>query len=526
MTLDTESHIESGRSWRDLPEEPPFGDPLDPAMSPAEPVVAELAPAGSAKWPWLLGAAVFALALLALLLWSPWANDADEAEAPFVPPASEVPSDDPSGDEPLEVVPSDPSEGSSGADRALPPVGEEPVADVATALLPSVVQIESRDGVGSGFIYDESGAIFTAAHVVSRSNDVTVRLNDGRTFDGVVRGRNADQDVAVVDIDADNITAAPLVTDAEVRVGQTAIAVGSPFGLERTVTAGIVSGLDRSLFIDGRRVGGLIQTDAAINQGNSGGPLADGSGRVFGINVAIATTSGGSNGVGFAVPIDRALEIAAGFVEGQAAPLPESGGSPLDDLLGGSPFDDPLFGPGSPLEDLFDGFDLDEFGFNLDDFGLNLDDPLSMLPEDLQGLFDAFDLDSFDLENPLGGLDSFGFGDSTADPLFAVGDLPSGYRVADTRVSATGGTTQQVTTLSGPEGSVTVRATEGAGAGALADAAAGVAVTVRDASGRLDEAERSVRLIWAEHDELVVEIIAPSALSVPDTMAIAEDLEI
>lgn len=526
MTLDTESHIENGRSWRDLPEEPPFGDPLDPAAMPPASVAAAPAAVGSSKWPWLLGAAVFALALFALLLWSPWANEPDEAEAPFVPPISEVPSEDPSGEEQLEVVPSDPSEGSSGADRALPPLGEEPVADVASALLPSVVQIESRGGVGSGFIFDDSGAIFTAAHVVSGSNDVTVRLNDGRTIDGVVRGRDSDQDVAVVDIDAENITPAPLATDTEVRVGQTAIAVGSPFGLERTVTAGIVSALDRSLFIDGRRIGGLIQTDAAINLGNSGGPLADGSGRVFGINVAIATASGGSNGVGFAVPIDRALEIADGFVEGQAAPLPEGGSSPLDDLLGGSPLDDPLFGPGSPLEDLFDGFNLDDFGFNLDDFSLNLDDPLSMLPEELQGLLDAFDLDSFDLENPLGGLDSFGFGDSTADPLFDVGDLPRGYRVADTRVSATGGTTQQVTTLSGPDGSVTVRATEGAGAGALADAAAGAAVAVRDTSGHLDETERSIRLTWAEHDELVIEVIAPSALSVQDTIAIAEGLEI
>ena len=514
MTLDTESYIESGRSWRDLPEEPPFGDPLDPVAPPTEPPLAEPVVAGSSKWPWLLGAAAFALALFALLLWSPWEDEPDAAVTPSIPPANEAPSEEPAGDQELEVVPSDPADGSSGADRALPPLGEEPVADVATALLPSVVQIESRGGVGSGFIYDDSGAIFTAAHVVSGSNDVAVRLNDGRTIDGVVRGRDMDQDVAVVDVDAENLTAAPLATGTEVRVGQTAIAVGSPFGLERTVTAGIVSALDRSLFIDGRRIGGLIQTDAAINQGNSGGPLADGSGRVFGINVAIATASGGSNGVGFAVPIDRALEIADGFVAGQAAPLPEGGSSPLDDLFGGAPFDDPLFGPGSPLEDLFDGF-------NLDDFGLNFDDPLSMLPDDLQGLFDAFDL-----ENPLGGLDSFGFGDSTADPLFATGDLPSGYRVGDTRVSSTGGSTQQVTTLNGPAGSVTVRATEGAGAGALANAAAGDPVSVRDATGRLDETERSIRLTWAEHDELVVEIIAPAALSVSETMAIAEDLEI
>lgn len=517
MTLDTESYIETGRSWRDLPEEPPFGDPLDPvAMPDVAQVVAAPAPA-SPKWPWVLGAGVFALALLALLLWSPWSSDADDA--PFVPPVTEAPGEDPvdPSESQVPAVPSEPSEGESGADRALPPVGEEPVADVATALLPSVVQIESRGGVGSGFIYDESGAIFTAAHVVSGSNDVTVRLSDGRTVAGVVLGRDDTQDVAVVDIDADEITAAPLAVGSEIRVGQTAIAVGSPFGLERTVTAGIVSALDRSLSINGRQIQGLIQTDAAINQGNSGGPLADGDGRVFGINVAIATASGGSNGVGFAVPIDRALEIAEGF-DGQAPPVPDQGSSPLDDLLGGTPFADP-FGPGSPLDDLLNGFDLD-------DFGLNLDDPLSMLPEELQDLFGTFGLDSFDLEDPLGSLDSFGLGDSTGSPLFDVGDLPTGYRISDTRTSSTDGTAQQVTTLSGPDGTVTVRATEGAGAGTLADAAAGDVVSLRGASGRLDETERSIRLTWAENDVLVVEIIAPAALGARSAIAIAEGLEI
>ena len=115
MTLDTESYIETGRSWRDLPEEPPFGDPLDPvAMPDVAPVVAAPAPA-SPKWPWVLGAGVFALALLALLLWSPWSSDADDA--PFVPPVTEAPGEDPvdPSESQVPAVPSEPSEGESGA---------------------------------------------------------------------------------------------------------------------------------------------------------------------------------------------------------------------------------------------------------------------------------------------------------------------------------------------------------------------------------------------------------------------------
>lgn len=193
---------------------------------------------------------------------------------------------------------------------------EEPVAAVAEALLPSMVQIETQSGLGSGVIYDSNGLILTAAHVVAGSDQVTVRLNDGERVAGQVVGGSETADVAVVKVDRTDLKAAALALDTEPEVGQMAIAIGSPWGLEQTVTAGVVSAVDRS--IDGPNgPRSFLQTDAPINPGNSGGALADRHGRVIGINTEIFTSSGGSQGVGFAVPIKRAYEIAGKVVAGQ-----------------------------------------------------------------------------------------------------------------------------------------------------------------------------------------------------------------
>lgn len=207
------------------------------------------------------------------------------------------------------------------------PSSPEPVADVAAALLPTVVQIERDGGVGSGFIYDDAGHILTAAHVVGNADRVRVRLADGSTRQGQVLGADHGQDVAVVAIDPRGLESAPLALDAESRVGQLAVAIGSPLGLSQTVTSGVVSASDRSLRLSGAVVRNLIQTDAAINSGNSGGPLADRHGRVIGINIAIASRSGGSDGLGFAVPVGIAVNIAEQFTGSRppAAGLDESG---------------------------------------------------------------------------------------------------------------------------------------------------------------------------------------------------------
>jgi putative serine protease PepD len=195
--------------------------------------------------------------------------------------------------------------------------GEEPAAAVAKALLPTVVEIRrGASGVGSGFVYDKNGYIMTAAHVVDGVDEVDVRLYDGTRLRGEVVGTDDLNDVGVVKVDRTGLAAAPLAVGQDVQVGQLAIAIGSPFGLAETVTAGIVSSTDRVL-PDGREV---IQTDAPINPGNSGGVLANRQGRVIGINSAIRPANEGSDGnvgIGFAVPIDLAAKSATAIVQGK-----------------------------------------------------------------------------------------------------------------------------------------------------------------------------------------------------------------
>jgi len=194
--------------------------------------------------------------------------------------------------------------------------GEEPVVAVASALLPTVVQIESSAGLGSGVIYDSHGLIVTAAHVVGADAQVSVRLASGDQVSGTVVGADANSDIAVIRVDRDNLTAAPLA-QSQVEVGQTAVALGSPYGLQQTVTAGVVSATDRAMVGSDGVVRTAIQTDAPINPGNSGGPLANIDGQVIGINDAIFSQSGGNEGVGFAVPISIAKQVADELVAGQ-----------------------------------------------------------------------------------------------------------------------------------------------------------------------------------------------------------------
>jgi S1-C subfamily serine protease len=196
----------------------------------------------------------------------------------------------------------------------------DPVASAAAIIAPAVVQIETGSGLGSGVIYSEDGLILTAAHVVGDSSDVRVRLSDGTTVDGTVVGANADTDVAVIRIDADVPAVATLATGTELVVGQLVVAVGSPFGLDQTVTSGIVSATDRT--INGIAT---VQTDAAINPGNSGGPLVDSRGRVIGINDSIISEGGGSDGLGFAIAIDLAANVADQLVAGDGVSLAQLG---------------------------------------------------------------------------------------------------------------------------------------------------------------------------------------------------------
>ena len=198
--------------------------------------------------------------------------------------------------------------------------GLEPVAAIAEAVGPAVVQIETTSGVGSGVIYDASGLILTAAHVVDGASVVLVRLSDGTAVQGTVVGAHAETDVAVVSIAGSaDLPIAELAIGVDPDVGSLAVALGSPFGLDQTVTAGVVSAV--------RTVGGIgmVQTDAAINPGNSGGPLVDRLGRVIGINDQIFTLGGANEGVGFAISIDIAVLVADQLVAGEEVRLARLG---------------------------------------------------------------------------------------------------------------------------------------------------------------------------------------------------------
>ena len=182
---------------------------------------------------------------------------------------------------------------------------EATVIRVARQAIPAVVAVSVRGGSGSGVIVRRDGVIITNAHVVGDATQVDVGLADGRRVTGRVVGRDPMVDIAVVQVSATDLPIAPLADSDRLEVGQTAIAIGNPIGLERTVTTGVVSAVNRSP--RGFELGGLIQTDAAINPGNSGGPLVDSQGRVMGINTVIVR---GTTGLGFAIPINLARDIA------------------------------------------------------------------------------------------------------------------------------------------------------------------------------------------------------------------------
>jgi putative serine protease PepD len=190
------------------------------------------------------------------------------------------------------------------------------LADVVAAVSPSVVQINvtarQGSGTGSGVIIDSSGVILTNAHVVSGASRIQVLLSTGKTVEATLVGADNNADIAVIQVNAGTLTAATIADEGSVRVGDTVLAFGSPLGLEGSVSAGIVSALDRQVEGRSSNLDGMIQTDAAINPGNSGGPLVNSAGQVVGIDTAIATTSeqGGNIGVGFAIPIQDAMKVA------------------------------------------------------------------------------------------------------------------------------------------------------------------------------------------------------------------------
>jgi S1-C subfamily serine protease len=213
---------------------------------------------------------------------------------------------------------------------------DQVVINLYERVSPSVVHIASRsqvvsmfygvmpqEGTGSGFVYDQQGHIVTNNHVIQNAQEIDVLLSNGVTLPGQVVGADPYYDLAVVRIDVPANVLLPLeLGDSSVlRVGQTVIAIGNPFGLDRTLTTGIISALERRIDTEaGSAIGQAIQTDAAINPGNSGGPLLDTRGRVIGVNTAINSPSGGSVGIGFAVPVNIIKRVVPSLIsEGRYA---------------------------------------------------------------------------------------------------------------------------------------------------------------------------------------------------------------
>jgi putative serine protease PepD len=207
---------------------------------------------------------------------------------------------------------------------------------------------QQSTATGSGFVIDGQGHIVTNQHVVAGADSATVRFANGDEAQAKVVGTDPSTDVAVLELQSHrNVTPLPLGSSSSLQVGQPVAAIGSPFGLEGTLTSGIVSGLDRDIQSpNGFTISGAIQTDAALNHGNSGGPLLDSSGRAIGITSQIESESGGNVGIGYAVPIDTVKKVAAQLLKsgkvqhaylgvelGQAA----NGGVPLVQVLGGGP---------------------------------------------------------------------------------------------------------------------------------------------------------------------------------------------
>jgi 2-alkenal reductase len=197
----------------------------------------------------------------------------------------------------------------------------------------NMFRAEIGQGAGSGFVWDAAGHVVTNFHVVQDARRLFVRLDAGEPIEARPVGVAPEYDLAVVRLVRvpPNLRPIPVGASRDLKIGQSVVAIGNPFGLERTLTRGIVSALDRELpTIDGyREVAGVIQTDAAINPGNSGGPLLDSAGRLIGVNTAIRSASGSSAGVGFAIPVDLVNRIVPALIARGRAPLPGIGITPV-----------------------------------------------------------------------------------------------------------------------------------------------------------------------------------------------------
>jgi 2-alkenal reductase len=209
---------------------------------------------------------------------------------------------------------------------------ERATVDLFRAISPSVLQVGSRGaqgaGTGTGFIWDTVGHAVTNHHVVASARNVTVRLASGEVIPARVIGAAPNYDLAVLRLDTRSALPPPipLGSSTDLAVGQSAFAIGNPYGLDQSLTTGVISALNRRLPTSGgRELADVIQTDAAINPGNSGGPLLDSAGRLIGVNTAIFSPSGANAGIGFAIPVDVVNRIVPQLIRDGRVPTPGIG---------------------------------------------------------------------------------------------------------------------------------------------------------------------------------------------------------
>ncbi|MGE3458239.1 MAG: S1C family serine protease [Kofleriaceae bacterium] len=195
---------------------------------------------------------------------------------------------------------------------------------------------EIPQGVGTGFVWDRAGHIVTNAHVIEHGSRAVVTLNDGTRYPAKIVDKYPNKDLAVLKIEApaSKLVELPIGQSSSLKVGQKVLAIGNPFGLDQTLTTGVISGLGREIRApNGRSIFDVIQTDASINPGNSGGPLLDSAGRLIGINTAIYSPSGANAGIGFAVPVDTINEVVPKLIQHVTIARPGLGIDPLGDQM-------------------------------------------------------------------------------------------------------------------------------------------------------------------------------------------------
>ena len=232
--------------------------------------------------------------------------------------------------------------------RAIEPRGgladwEKTAIEIFNRAAPSVVHVAGQAGggdfsaaegdeqgaqTGTGFVWDAAGHVVTNAHVVQGANAIAVRLANGQVARAQIRGVAPNYDLAVLQLSGVRSPPPPIPigTSANLQVGQAVFAIGNPFGLDQSLTTGVISALKRRLpTAGGREISNVIQTDAAINPGNSGGPLLDSAGRLIGVNTAIFSPSGSNAGIGFAVPVDTVNRVAPDLIRNGRVPTPGLG---------------------------------------------------------------------------------------------------------------------------------------------------------------------------------------------------------